>query len=567
MWKRLTRHFDLTPGTLLLLGVLWLIFAVFLLYPLLYVFVQAFYVDGKVSLTFIRLMLTDRVLQEAIVNSLNIGAAATLLTSLIALPLAFVMVRCRFWGRGLWEGLLLVPLVMPPFVGAIGMRQLFARYGSVNLLLMELGLLPPDRPLDWFGGGFWGVVLLEVLHLYPILYLNVAAALANIDPSLEEAAENLGARGWKLFRTVTFPLLLPGYFAGAVIVFIWAFTDLGTPLVFEYRSLVPVQIFDKVSDLRANPVGYALVVLVMAVTLTLFLLSKRFVAGRRFEMIARGHVGLREVKVSGWPAVGLNALLGLLVFVALLPHLSVLLTSVAQQWAMTVLPSAYTFDYYAQIASHELTLPSIRNSLVYSTASTLLDLLLGVLIAFLLTRRRVPFSNLLDATAMLPLALPGLVFAFGYVACFSDTFLNPRENPTWLLIIAYAVRRLPYSVRAAYAGFQQTSVTLEEASLNLGATPLKTLWRITLPLIAANLVAGGILSFAFAMLEVSDSLILAMKEPYYPITKAIYALLGRIGDGPFIASALGILGMLLLAGSLLLAGRFLGQRLGELFRA
>ncbi|HIE52498.1 MAG TPA: iron ABC transporter permease [Armatimonadetes bacterium] len=477
------------------------------------------------------------------------------------------MVRCRFWGRGLWEGLLLVPLVMPPFVGAIGMRQLFARYGSVNLLLMELGLLPPDRPLDWFGGGFWGVVLLEVLHLYPILYLNVAAALANIDPSLEEAAENLGARGWKLFRTVTFPLLLPGYFAGAVIVFIWAFTDLGTPLVFEYRSLVPVQIFDKVSDLRANPVGYALVVLVMAVTLTLFLLSKRFVAGRRFEMIARGHVGLREVKVSGWPAVGLNALLGLLVFVALLPHLSVLLTSVAQQWAMTVLPSAYTFDYYAQIASHELTLPSIRNSLVYSTASTLLDLLLGVLIAFLLTRRRVPFSNLLDATAMLPLALPGLVFAFGYVACFSDTFLNPRENPTWLLIIAYAVRRLPYSVRAAYAGFQQTSVTLEEASLNLGATPLKTLWRITLPLIAANLVAGGILSFAFAMLEVSDSLILAMKEPYYPITKAIYALLGRIGDGPFIASALGILGMLLLAGSLLLAGRFLGQRLGELFRA
>ncbi|HIE50907.1 MAG TPA: iron ABC transporter permease, partial [Armatimonadetes bacterium] len=111
MWKRLTRHFDLTPGTLLLLGVLWLIFAVFLLYPLLYVFVQAFYVDGKVSLTFIRLMLTDRVLQEAIVNSLNIGAAATLLTSLIALPLAFVMVRCRFWGRGLWEGLLLVPLV------------------------------------------------------------------------------------------------------------------------------------------------------------------------------------------------------------------------------------------------------------------------------------------------------------------------------------------------------------------------------------------------------------------------------------------------------------------------
>jgi iron(III) transport system permease protein len=189
------------------------------------------------------------------------------------------------------------------------------------------------------------------------------------------------------------------------------------------------------------------------------------------------------------------------------------------------------------------------------------------MIAYILARKRIPGKDFLDLIAMLPLALPGLILAFGYVACFSGSFLDPRENPTALLIVIYAVRRLPYMVRAAYAGFQQTSIALEEASQSLGATPLKTMRKVTFPLIIANLVAGGILSFAFAMLEVSSSLILAMKKEFFPITKAIYYLFGRVGDGPYIASAMGMLGMVLLIISLVLTGRFLGKRMGELFRA
>jgi iron(III) transport system permease protein len=202
-----------------------------------------------------------------------------------------------------------------------------------------------------------------------------------------------------------------------------------------------------------------------------------------------------------------------------------------------------------------------------SGLSTIIDIVLGVTIAYILARKRVPGRAALDVLAMLPLALPGLVLAFGYVAAFSATPLDPRTNPVPLLVIAYAVRRLPYMVRAAYAGFQQTSVVLEEAAINLGASPVKTLFQITMPLVFANLIAGAVLSFSFAMLEVSDSLILASKEPYYPITKAIYALLQRIEDGPYIASAMGMLGMLLLAASLFVAGRFFGRRMGELFRA
>src|SRR5207245_954417 len=255
---------------------------------------------------------------------------------------------------------------------------------------------------------------------------------------------------------------------------------------------------------------------------------------------------------------------------ALLPHLTVIVHSFAEHWFFSVLPREWTATNYGEISGHGLTASSIRNSLFYSSLSALLDLVLGVVIAWLLTRKRIPFAGLLDALAMLPLALPGLVLAFGYVAGFDFKipWLNPRDNPALLLVISYSVRRLPYIVRSAYAGFRQTSVTLEEASANLGASPFRTLRKITLPLVSANLIAGTIITFSFAMLEVSDGLILAMKENYFPITKMIYQLMGRIDpDRASVACRPGGLGMVILAASLLLAGKILGKKMGQLFRA
>jgi len=522
---------------------------------------------GKASLGFFRLMATNPILRESIANSMALGIIVTLATTLLTLPLSYFLVRFSFPGRSLLQGLILVPMVMPPFVGAMGMKQLFSRLGSVNLILMKLNIIEPQNAIDWFGSGFWGVVLLEVLHLYPIMYLNIAAAMANIDPSLEEAAENMGAGRFRLFWTVTLPLMIPGYFAGASVVFIWAFTDLGTPLIFEYRNVIPIQIFNMVADINANPMGFSLVVVVILLTIIFFYLSKRFMGSKRYEMMSRGHVDIRERKTGKLGTVLIYLFIVGIIGISVLPHISVVLLSFTQRWSGTILPSEFTLSQYSKISSHELTLPSIKNSIVYSFFSTILDLVLGVLIAYILARKRIPGKNLLDSMAMLPLALPGLILAFGYMACFSGSFLDPRENPTILLVVIYAVRRLPYMVRSAYAGFQQTSMALEEASLSLGATPARTMRKITFPLIIANLVAGGILSFAFAMLEVSSSLILAMKREYFPITKAIYSLFGRVDDGPYIASAMGILGMILLIVSLVLSGRFLGKRMGELFRA
>ncbi|MCW3979481.1 MAG: iron ABC transporter permease [Candidatus Bathyarchaeota archaeon] len=540
-------------------------FGVFLFFPMLYVIRGAFFVEGRFTLTYFRLMFTDPFYRSSILNSAKIGVVTTLFTSLFSVPLAYLMVRYDFPGKTLIQGVLLVPLVMPPFVGAIGMKQLFARYGSVNLLLMRLGLL--RRPIDWFGGGFYGVILLEALHLYPFLYLNTAAALANIDPTLEEQAENMGASGFRLFRTVTFPLLLPGYLAGAIIVFIWAFTDLGTPLIFEYRKVVPPIIFSMVKDIWVNPMGYALTVMTLVVSLVFVLFARRYLGRKSYEMMGRGHIVPRVRRITGWRVPVVYLLLAVMVLAALIPQISVIITSLAEQWFFTVLPSEWTLDYYRIAVTHSVTVTSIINSLKYSVSSTSIDILLGVLIGYLLARKRFPGKDLLDSVSMLPRASPGIVVAFGYIVAFSRTPLDPFIDPTPLLILSYSVRRLPYSVRAAYSGFQQTSVSLEEASLNVGASPVRTLLSITAPLIMANVLAGGIMSFSAAMMEVSDSLVLALQEQYYPITKAIYGLNLRLGDGPYVASALGIVGTLLVTACLLAANKLLGKSMGELFRA
>jgi iron(III) transport system permease protein len=570
------KKYDLNATTILFLGFLMVFFGLFLFYPVGLLLKGAFVADGRFSLRYFALLLSSPLQRESLFNSSLIALLTTALTTLISLPLAWVMTRFTFRGKAVLGGLLLVPMIMPPFVGAIGLRQLLSRYGSLNLGLMDLGIIPPDRPIDWLGGGgFWGIVMLQVLNLYPILFLNVSAAMANIDPALREAAQNLGASGWRLFRTVIVPFILLGYFAGAIIVFIWAFTDLGTPLIFGFSRVVPVQIFDAVNEVNTNPMGYTLVVFVLALTVVLFVVSKQLLARKRYEMIARGHtVGAEARATTGQTALFWTAIGGL-ILVALLPHLMVVVQSFSERWFFSVLPDEWTGATYGEIFRDKLTGSSIRNSLLFSGCSALLDLVLGVVIAWLLTRRRIPMAGLLDALAMLPLALPGIVLAFGYVAGFDNfktpwlnEYFNPRNNPTLLLIISYSVRRLPYIVRSAYAGFQQTSVTLEEASSNLGASPFRTLRKITLPLVMANLVAGTILTFSFAMLEVSDGLILAMKEQYFPITKMIYQLMGRIDpNAPSVACALGVIGMVILTASLLVAGKLLGKKMGQLFRA
>jgi iron(III) transport system permease protein len=526
---------------------------------------------GALTFDYVREVFRNPVYLEGFTNALKLAVGSTLLAFAIAAPLAWISERFEFPAKRALSAFLLLPMMLPPFVGAIGFRQIFGQEGAVNAALRAIGWLGHNQVIDWLGTGReWGIVALNALHLYPILYLNLVAALANVDPVLLEAAENLGCSGLRRAWRVTIPLVMPGIFAGGSIVFIWAFTELGVPLMFDYYRVTPVQIFNGLSDIDSNPFTYALV----AVTLigsALIYLSIRLLAGKPPPAMPGrgGHSGQRTA-LGGVQGLLCASFFLAICVLALLPQLGVILVSFSKDWYQTILPQSYTLQHYVFALGNHLTVPAIQNSLVYASLSTVVDLVLGVIIAYLITRTKIIGRSLLDALAMLPLAVPGLILAFGYLALTRRgsflSFLDPARSPLILLVLAYAVRRIPYVVRSAAAGFEQASVTLEEAAQSLGASPFRALTRVTFPLILANLFSGCILAFAFAMLEVSDSLVLAQKQADYPIAKAIYELSNILGEGRYLAAALGVWSMLFLGLTITAASRLIGARLGTLFR-
>jgi iron(III) transport system permease protein len=565
----------------LLLAGLFAFFAAFLLYPIWLTIASGFESsDGGFTLYHVFDVFRDEATRRGLFNALGIAVATTILSLIIGLPLAVLAAKFDFRGKGVMSALILVPLILPPFVGAIGLHHLLGRTGAINTLLIDIGFI--EQGVDFIGqGGFWAIVFVEALHLYPILYLNATAALANLDPALEEAAENLGASPWRRFKDVVLPLIRPGLFAGATIVFIWSFTELGTPLMFNYQDVTPVQIFNGIKEMAASKQPYALTAVLLLCAVGFYVLGKLVFGGKAYAMYAKASIQSKPTRLVG--GKGLAALMAFAVVIglAVLPHFSVILTSLSGEasWYNSVFPQQWTMRHFDQALTHPLAVGSIQNSLLYSSLAVVLDLVLGLCIAYIVVRTRIRGRSLLDALSMMPLAVPGLVMAFGYVAMtlrwpFGKgdplegfiSVIGADPNPMFLLVIAYGVRRLPYIVRAAVAGMEQTSGELEEAAMNLGAGRIRAVRTIIVPLIMANLIAGGLLAFSFAMLEVSDSLILAQRESDYPITKAIYTLFERLGDGPYIASAMGVWAMVLLAVTLIGASILMGKKMGAIFR-
>jgi len=550
-------------------------FGVLFIWPLSLVVGGGLFDEDGFTLRYMAGVFRNPVYAEGLLNSLRLAVGTTTLATLIGVPLAWLSTRYEFRGKRLLTALILVPMILPPFVGAIGFQQVLGQYGALNALL---GL-----DVDWLGHGrYFGVVALQALGLYPILYLNAAAALANVDPAMEEAAENLGCAGFAKFRRITLPLIMPGLFAGGTIVFIWSFTELGTPLIMGYSRCASVQVYDALKEIGASPFPFALVFVMLACSVMLYTFTKCVFGRHAYAMETRAARGFSPAHVRGVGGVLAAVPFLLVIAIALLPHVGVVLTSLSAPgtWYRTVVPVSLTTDNYVAALGHDMTVAGIRNSLVFSSLAVSLNLVVGIAVAYVVVRSRLKFRGVLDALAMVPLAVPGLVMAFGYLAISAylsnlgwvkesavwPVLFDVRTNPTLFLVIAYAVRRLPYMVRACAAGLQQTSVSLEEAAANLGAPPWRTVRSVTLPLITANIIAGVLLAFAFSMLEVSDSLMLAQRADYYPITKTIYELFQLIGTGRYVASALGVWAMAFLAVTIVGSSILLGRKLGAIFR-
>ncbi|AKQ54908.1 ABC transporter permease [Bordetella hinzii] len=526
------------PAGPLLAALLVLAFLVlFLIFPVGTVFYTAFVnADGSFTLGHFGAFFAQPLMKEAFFNSLYVAGWSALLASLIAVPLAYFTVRFDFRGALLIQTLGVLPLIMPPFVGAVAMQLLFGRSGSVNLLLD-----------DWFGftipfmEGLNGVIFVESLHYFPFILMNLVVALRNIDGSMEEAAFNLGSRGFRLFRRVIFPLALPGYVAGTSLVFVKVFDDLGTPLVLGTTNMLAPQAYLRITQVGLeDPLGYVISVIMIGFSILALWLSARMLGGKDYSTLQKGGSSIQKRKLRPAESVLAYGWIILVLALVLSPHLGVLLLSLASVWSYAPLPDGYTLAHYSAVFSESQGM--IANTLLYCGLAAGVDVILGTAIAYLMLRTRLPARQWLDFLASAALAIPGIVLAIGYLRTFRGVEIGGvLLTSSWVLImIAYSVRRLPYALRACVASLQQINISLEEAAESLGANRLRTLRRVVVPLMAGGMLAGFVTSFVTAAVELSATIMLVTRDSQAPMSYGIYLYMqSAAGRGP--GAALGVL--------------------------
>ncbi|MCZ7560831.1 MAG: iron ABC transporter permease [Burkholderiaceae bacterium] len=518
---------------------------VFLIAPVVTVVWVAFSTpQGGFTLAHLAGFFSLSLMRESFANSLYVAAMTVLFATIVAVPLAYFTVRFQFRGAILVQTLGVLPLIMPAFVGAAALQLLFGRSGSVNLLLGE-----------WFDltipvmEGLNGVIFVETLHYFPFILLNLSVALNNIDTAMEEAAQNMGASGLRLFRRIVFPLALPGYVAGASLVFIKVFDDLGTPLVLNVTNMLAPQAYLRVTSIGLeDPIGYVICFILVCFSVVAMAGSTMFLRGRDFATLQRGGSSLLRRRLHPWQSALAYAWIGGILLLVLSPHVGVLLLSFSKVWSYSVLPDVYTLDNYATVFADSTRM--IWNTILYCGAAALIDVVIGTAIAYLVLRTRLPGRQLLDHMATVALAMPGVVLGIGYLRTFREVelpFSGTLLTSSWLIfVLAYSVRRLPYALRSCMAALQQVHISMEEAAQNLGAPRGRAIRRIVVPLMAGGILAGFVTSFVTAAVEISETILLTSRESLAPMSYGIYLYMQSIvGRGP--GAALGVIAVAVVA--------------------
>jgi len=472
-------------------------------------------------------VLSNRFFLNGLTNSLGIAAAAAICTVLVGVPFAFCLARLPISGKAALLALAALPLVLPSFVSAYALVLMFGRSGIVTGALRSLGI-----PFDSIYGAA-GIVVVYTLTLYPYIVLPVTAAFKSIDVSVEEAAQNLGASRARMLRTVTLPLVLPSILAGALLVFIEALENFGVPFVLaEDRPILSVEAYKLfVGETTDNPASAGVLGMLLIVCTVIALLVQRgLLARRNFATGARRAAPLINVS----PALRrLGATYcWLVVAAALIPFMAVVVISF-MPFSGPVLHTGVSIGNFTQL--FERSYRPLTNTLMLATLAACGATLIGVPIGYVITRHRSRLSALIDVVATSPFAVAGTVLGIGLVMAFSSGFLI--LTGTWLImVVAYMVRKLPFSVRSAGAILHQIDPSLEEASINLGVPPALTFARITVPLMLGGIVGGFVLTFVTAASELSSTIVL-YSGPWTTMTVAMFQALEGTSAGVAAAAA------------------------------
>lgn len=543
-------------------SLIWAFLILFAVYPLIRILYDAFTNDvGQLTLVNFHEFFTDTFYLRSLWKSLMLGAAVVFTTSVLGIGVAVLLIRYDFPGRTLFSYLTTLPLILPPLVGVLGFVFILGRAGTVNVLLM-----------DWFGMqhpinfmyGIQGVLLVETVHLFPMMTLSVLDALSKVDPTLEEAALSVGAKGWQRFRDITLPLTTPGYVSGALLVFIWTFADFITPLVVGVQDLLAPQAYLNIMqfvDRRIFRMGIVISALLVLLAIVFVLAARQYVAIKDYSSLSYRKVERRRLgPVKRWLAV---TFLTSLLVISFIPQAGVLLASVGRGWALTPFPVIYTLEFFKQVSVESPKF--IINSFMFSGLAVLFCVIIGVPMAWILARTRAPGRNTMDALTTLILAVSGTAIGIAYIRAFN--FPLPLSNVSltgmWIILpLVLAVRRLPYTVRGSHSSLLLVHKSMEEAAENVGATKLRVFWDITAPLVWKGILVGALFSFITSIQEASATIFLT-RGGWEMIPFGIFTF--YIAGSQSQAAALGVILIGLCALSLFVVNRIAGTRVGGLF--
>ncbi|MBN1829417.1 MAG: iron ABC transporter permease [Deltaproteobacteria bacterium] len=498
----------MTRGNVSLTAFLWSVIAFLVIYPLSVLVIESFKIAGSTGWGLANYLgfFKDTYYLKTFWNTLVLSTLVLLTTTLFGVPLAYILARYRHRGKTVFTALILLPIVLPAFAGVFAFIIFFGKFGTLNLILMESGLI--KAPINFIYGTH-GLVFIQSLHLLPFIVLSLSAGFTNIDPAFEEAAEVEGASGFWRFITVTLPLCTPSYLAGAVIVFLWPFTDWLTPLILGKVDFLPsvayINIAYHFTDMHRKYMGIVAVVVSSVVCIVLFVLARRWVERKKYTGLSKGTTSEGRVIEPG-PVIKYGSYLYMLAisFVVLLIPIVLGLSAFSRRWVFEPFPTYWTLDNFRAIFFESPLL--IKNSFLFSGIALVFGVVFGLMAAYVIVRTRIWGTNALDFVITLMLAFPGMAVGVSYMLAFWKDI--PLATHWIIMPLALFARRLPYFLRMAHSSYLQLDISLEEASEVSGVGKFKTFFYISLPLLIKGVLVGVVMFFIMAFQEISTAIFL-----------------------------------------------------------
>ncbi len=524
----------------------------FILYPLAILLVDSFYGGEGFTIDTFRRIMAMPTFVTAIGNTLKVGFLVGILSTIVGLLFAYVEVYVKMWRfvGGLFKVVSMLPVVSPPFVLSLSMIMLFGKAGIITRQWLKI--------YDNSVYGFWGIVIVQTLTFFPVCYMMLKGLLKNIDPSLEEAARDMGASRWKVFATVTFPLLLPGLGNAFLVTFIESIADFANPMIIggSYDTLATT-IYLQITGAYDKEGAAAMAVVLLCITLGMFIVQKYYLEAKTAATLtgkaSRGRMLIADRSVT----IPLTILCSLATLFVIMMYACVPIGALFPTWGYKFTP--LTFKWFGQVFSRYHGLQAFRDSFVLSLIAAPITALLSMIISYLVVKRKFRSKGFIEAVSMLAMAVPGTVLGVGYIRGFSGGvfhtgFLQGLYGSAAILIIVFIVRSLPTGTRSGISALRQIDKSIEESAYDMGADSFKVFMTVTLPLIKDSFLSGLVTAFVRSITAISAIILL--------VTPSVYLITVQINEfaekGAYsIACAFATILILITYGSVLLMNLFI----------